>query len=58
MHSPLKGAKFTWSNFQNQVFLSRLDCFLFCGEWEELFPDRSQIAMPRTTLDHISIFLE
>lgn len=40
--SPLKGAKFTWSNFREYPSLSRLDKFLFCNEWEEMFSGRVQ----------------
>lgn len=29
---PLRGEKYTWSNFQDCPSLSRLDCFLFCSE--------------------------
>lgn len=34
---PLKGALFTWSNHQVNLFMSRLDRFLFSTSWEEHF---------------------
>lgn len=54
---PLKGAKVTWSSFQHNASLSRLDRFLFCGAWEDLFPDRYQSMLLRTTSDHFPICL-
>lgn len=30
INSSLKGAKFSWSKFQNEASLSRLDHFLYC----------------------------
>lgn len=59
----LKGAKFTWSNlftwsnFQQNFSLSKLDCFLFCGAWEDLFSDHSQSVLPRMISDHTPIIL-
>lgn len=55
---PLIGANFTWSNFQYQVVLSRIDRFLFCGLWEDLFPNCSQVALTRTVSDHTPILLK
>lgn len=55
---PLKGANFTWSNLQDQTVLSRLDRFLYYGSWEDLFPDRFQTILPRTTSDHSPILLD
>lgn len=54
----LRGAKFTCSNFQENPSLSRMDRFLFYNEWEELFPGRFQIALPRLTSDHMLILLD
>lgn len=36
--SPLKGAKDTWSNFRDIPSLSCLDRFLYCNDWDDLFP--------------------
>lgn len=55
---PLKGAKYTWTNFRDNPSLSRLDKFLFCNNWEDLFPGRSQVAYPRSVSDHTPIVLE
>lgn len=55
---PLKGTKFTWSNFRENLTLSRLDRLLFCNEWEDLFPGRAQIALARAIFDYTPIVLE
>lgn len=54
---PLKRAKNTWSSFQQNVSLSRIDRFLYCGAWEDLFPNRSQSVLARTTSNHSPICL-
>lgn len=38
--------------------MSRIDRFLYCGSLEDLFPDRSQVALPKTSSNHTSISLE
>lgn len=53
----LKGFKYTWFNFRDNPSMSRLDRFLFCNNWEELFPYRSQVALIRSLSDHTSILL-
>lgn len=58
IENPLKGVKFTWTTFRESPSLSRLDRFLYCIEWEDLFPQRSQVAGPRTIFDHSPIILE
>lgn len=55
---PLKGAKFTWSNFRERPTLSQFDRFLYCNEWENLFPRRVRVALPRAISDHTPIVLE
>lgn len=55
---PLKGAKYTWSNFIDKPSLSRLDRFLYSNDWEELFPGRSQLACSRSVSDHVQILLQ
>lgn len=52
-----KGAKFTWSSFQQNLTMSRLDSFLYCGEWDDLFPERTQSVLPRTVSNHWPIVL-
>lgn len=37
----LKGMKYTLSNFRDNSSLNRLDRFLYCNNWEDLFPGRS-----------------
>lgn len=55
---PLKGAKYTWSNFQENHSLSRLDKFLFCNDWDDWFLRRFQVALSRSTSDHMPILLD
>lgn len=38
--------------------MSRIDRFLFCLGWEDLFLNRSQVALPRPISDHTPIVLE
>lgn len=53
---PIVGVRFTWSNFQENPALSKLDCFLVSVEWEEhLF---SLCSFPRTASDHNIIMLK
>ena len=33
----LQGGPFTWSRGRNNGYMSRLDRFLFSGDWEEYF---------------------
>lgn len=54
---PLKGSKYTWSNFHDNSSMSQLDRFLFCNNWEELFPCWSQVALTRSLSDHTPILL-
>lgn len=53
INDPCKGAKFMWSNFQENHSLSSLNQFLFSKEWDEMFLGRFHVALPRLTLDHI-----
>lgn len=55
---PLKGEKYTWSNFKDRQSLSRLDRFLYCNNWDELFVGRSQFARSRSVSDHVLILLQ
>lgn len=55
---PLKGTKYTWSNFQDVPLLSRLDRFLYYNSWEDLFLGGSQSALARSVLDDTPILLE
>ncbi|XP_077217927.1 uncharacterized protein LOC143852430 [Tasmannia lanceolata] len=54
---PLNGAKFTWSNNQTRLVMSRIDPVL-SREWKERFPIISQKALPRIESDHNPIILE
>ena len=53
----LGGANFTWSNHQIPHSLSRLDRFFVTNDWMDLYPEVSQIALPKPTSDHCPILL-
>ncbi|XP_077216002.1 uncharacterized protein LOC143850663 [Tasmannia lanceolata] len=55
---PLQGARFTWSNNQHRLIISRLDRILIPGEWEDRFPLINQRALPKILSDHNPIVLE
>ncbi|XP_077249317.1 uncharacterized protein LOC143888801 [Tasmannia lanceolata] len=54
----LEGARFTWTNNQENLIMSRLDRILISMEWEEAFPLIYQRALPKPTSDHNPILLE
>lgn len=47
-----------WSNFQCFASLSRIDRFLYCSYWEDIFPNQTQVALSRVMSDHHPIKLE
>ncbi|CAN0872181.1 LINE-1 retrotransposable element ORF2 protein [Linum grandiflorum] len=49
---PLSGGSFTWTNFQQQPSLSRLDRVTINSEWETHFPDCTVRVLPRVCSDH------
>lgn len=48
---PLLGARFTWSKFQENPSMSRLDYYLIFMDWEELF-------LPRPESEHSPLVLQ
>ncbi|XP_026420364.1 uncharacterized protein LOC113316389 [Papaver somniferum] len=54
---PLSGAKYTWSNFQENPYCSRIDRFLLNPLWEAMFSDTIQSAKPRPVSDHTPLML-
>lgn len=54
----LSGARFTWSNFQGNPSLSKLDRFLVSVDWEELFSPISVSALPRPGSNHNLLLLK
>lgn len=54
---PLSGAKYIWSNFQENPVCSRIDRFLLNQKWDEFYPGSLQTAKPRPVSDHIPIML-
>ncbi|GFZ20781.1 hypothetical protein Acr_28g0014860 [Actinidia rufa] len=53
---PLVGRRFTWTNFQASIKLSRLDRFLVSFDWCEKFNIR-QWGLPRPISDHCPILI-
>ncbi|CAN0881138.1 hypothetical protein LINGRAHAP2_LOCUS14060 [Linum grandiflorum] len=49
---PLSRGSFTWTNFQAQPSLSRLDRVLVNSGWESKFPDCMVNVLPRVCSDH------
>lgn len=54
---PLLGGKFTWSNNQERVAMSRIDRFLLSKEWDEHFVGAISTALPKLISDHSPIKL-
>ncbi|WP_368854972.1 hypothetical protein, partial [Proteus mirabilis] len=54
----LDNAGYTWSNFREMVVKSRIDRFLFSGEWEETFPQARQEVGFRVCSDHFPLILD
>jgi hypothetical protein len=55
---PLEGGSFTWSNNRTNVFMSRIDRFLYSSDWEDHFLAIHQKRLPRLLFDHYPIMLE
>lgn len=49
---PLQGWKYTWTNNQPRVAMSKIDCILISKEWEEHFSGVIQVALPRVLSGH------
>jgi hypothetical protein len=58
MDIPLEGGKFTWSNNRETPAMSRIDRFLYLGEWEDRYPTVVQKRLPKVLSDHFPIMLE
>lgn len=54
---PLLGRKFTWSNNQERVAMSRIDRFLLSKEWDEHFVGAISTALSTLISDHSPIKL-
>ncbi|XP_026396904.1 uncharacterized protein LOC113291602 [Papaver somniferum] len=48
----LFGAKYTWSNLQENPICSRIDRFIINSKCDEFFSGTHQVAKPRLTSDH------
>lgn len=58
MDIPLEGGKFTWSNNRTTPAMSRIDLFLFSGDWEDRYSTVIQKRLPKLLSDHFPILLE
>uniref|UniRef100_A0A2N9FE24 Reverse transcriptase domain-containing protein n=1 Tax=Fagus sylvatica TaxID=28930 RepID=A0A2N9FE24_FAGSY len=58
MDIPLEGGKFTWSNNYESPAMSRIDRFLYSGDWEDRYPTVVQKRPPKLLSDHFPILLE
>jgi hypothetical protein len=58
MDIPLEGGRYTWSNNRENAAMSRIDRFLYTGEWEDCYPTVVQRRLPRLLSDHFPIMLE
>ncbi|KAK1289728.1 hypothetical protein QJS10_CPB18g00243 [Acorus calamus] len=54
---PTPNLTYTWSNFRGAPSLAKLDRFLVCSEWEEVFPGCKARGLPRVTSDHTPLLL-
>lgn len=54
----LRGTRFTWSNFQANPSLSKLDRFLVSTSWDNLFSPVISDALPRPSSNHTPILLK
>ncbi|XP_058198544.1 uncharacterized protein LOC131314067 [Rhododendron vialii] len=57
MDLPMIGRKFTWTNYQNHAFHSRLDRFLVSQQWLERFKILPW-GLPRPLSDHCPIVIQ
>lgn len=51
----LCNARYTWTNGQEQLVMSRLDKFLVSGTWEDFYPHYFQEAFPRPTMELVTM---
>lgn len=51
----MQSRRFTWSNERENPHMARLDRFLISGEWNSIFPNSKQQALPNTSSDHCLI---
>lgn len=54
----MDNARFTWSNGREDIVKSRIDRFLYSGEWEEAFPQVRQEVGLRICSDHFPLILD
>lgn len=47
--------QFTWSNDRLEPHMARLDRFIISSEWNSLFPNSLQKALPNTSSDHCPV---
>ena len=54
---PLEGCRFMWSGHWEVPVISRIDRFLFSGDWEDHFQGLHRVILPKVTSDHFPILL-
>lgn len=55
---PISRSLFSWSNFQEQPSLSKLDKFLVSADWDDYYSPVSVHALLRVGSDHTPILLK
>lgn len=55
---PISGARYTWSNSQERLSMSKLDRFFISIEWDDYFSPNHVYALPRVGSDHVPIVLK
>ena len=58
MDIPMEGGRYTWSNNRENAAMSRIDRFLYTGDWEDRYPTVVQRRLSRLLSDHFPIMLE
>ncbi|CAN0918454.1 hypothetical protein LINGRAHAP2_LOCUS30872 [Linum grandiflorum] len=57
IHNSLCGRSFTWTNFQANPTMSRLDRVLINSDWKTRFPDCTITVLLRVYSDHNSVMI-
>lgn len=55
LNTALQNRQYTWSNEREAPSMARLDRFLISTEWNHIYPNSSQTALPNTASDHCLI---
>jgi hypothetical protein len=58
MDIPMEGGRFPWSNNRENAAMSRIDRFLYSGDWEDRFPKVTQRRLTHVLSYYFPIILE